>query len=126
MGHRVDEGLLERRPGRMITPRITRPAFPPGYVDHPTSEVAWDYVVGQLTDALHYWVCSTRLDGRPHVVPRWCAYIDGRIYYDGSPETQHARNIKHNPNVAFHLEDGEKAIILEGTSAEAGKPDPEL
>jgi len=111
----------------MIAPKVvTRPSFPKGYVDHPTSEVPWEYVVEQLTEALHYWVCTTRPDGRPHVVPRWCVYLDGRIYYDGSPETQHARNIMKNPNVALHLENGEKAIILEGTSAEAGKPEPEF
>jgi hypothetical protein len=110
----------------MIEPRVTRPKFPPGYVDHPVAEVPWEYVAGQLTEARHYWVCSTRPDGRPHVVPRWCVYMDGKIYYDGSPQTRHAQNIAQNPNVAVHLEDGERAIILEGTSAEAGKPEAGL
>jgi hypothetical protein len=110
----------------MKQPRVTRPAFPPGYVDHPTSEVAWEYVAQQLTESLHYWLCTTRPDGRPHVVPRWCVYIDGLIYYDGSPKTVHAQNMAKNPNVALHLEDGEKAIILEGTSSPAGKPEREL
>src|SRR5512143_414032 len=106
----------------MNQPKVMRPEFPPGYVDHPISEVPWEYVVGQLTEARNYWLCSTRPDGRPHVVPRWCVYLDGKIYYDGSSETRHALNIKLNPNVAIHLEDGSKAIILEGVSAEAGKP----
>jgi hypothetical protein len=48
--------------------------------------------------------------------------VDGKIYYDGSPETLHARNIMQNPNVSLHLESGEKAIILEGISAPAEKP----
>lgn len=110
----------------MIQPRVTRPQFPPGYADNPTSEVPWEYVAEQLTQARHYWLCSTRPDGRPHVVPRWCIYLDGRIYYDGSDRTRHARNIAQNPNVAVHLEDGEKAIILEGTAAPAGRPAPDL
>lgn len=110
----------------MDQPKVTRPEFPPGYVDHPISEVSWEYVVEQLTIAKNYWLCSTRPDGRPHVVPRWCVYLDGKLYYDGSSETRHARNIKLNPNVAIHLEDGWKAIILEGVSGEAGKPAPDL
>ena len=110
----------------MTNPRITRPTFPPGYVDNPTSEVSWEYVVERLTDARHYWLCSTRPDGRPHVVPRWCVFVDGKIYYDGSSQTRHARNIAENPNIALHLEDGEKAIILEGIAAPAGKPSPSL
>ena len=92
----------------MNQPKVTRPDFPPGYVDHPTGEVPWEYVAAQLTGARHYWLCSTRPDGRPHVVPRWCVYLDGRIYYDGSSETRHAQNIALNPHVALHLEDGDE------------------
>ena len=65
-------------------------------------------------------------NGRPHCVPRWAVYLDGKIYYDGSPETRHARNIIENPHVSLHLESGSQAIILEGTSQPAGKPSAEL
>jgi hypothetical protein len=106
----------------MQPPKITRPDFPPGYVDSPKSEMTWESVAGQLREARHYWLCSVRPDGRPHCVPRWCVYLDGRIYYDGSPETRHARNIALNPQVALHLESGAQAVILEGRSAPAGKP----
>jgi nitroimidazol reductase NimA-like FMN-containing flavoprotein (pyridoxamine 5'-phosphate oxidase superfamily) len=110
----------------MDSPKITRPTFPPGYVDKPVSFLTWDWVAAQLTESKHYWLCSVRPDGRPHVVPRWCVYLDGKIYYDGSPETRHARNIENNPHVSLHLESGSEAIILEGTAAPAGKPSPEL
>jgi hypothetical protein len=112
--------------------KITRPKFPKGYVDKPLSYLTWDWVAAQLTEAKHYWICSVRPptpeapDGRPHVVPRWCVYVDGKIYYDGSPETRHAINISSNPNVSVHLESGWEAIILEGTSKMAERPSPEL
>ena len=106
--------------------KITRPDFPKGYVDKPVSFLTWDWVAAQLTESKHYWLCSVRPDGRPHVVPRWCVYLDGKIYYDGSPETRHSRNIELNPNVSVHLESGAEAIILEGTSRPAEKPSPEL
>jgi hypothetical protein len=108
------------------TPKITRPKFPPGYVDKPTSFLTWDWVAAQLTESKHYWLCSVRPSGRPHAIPRWCVYVDEKIYYDGSSETIHARNIEKNPHVSLHLESGTEVIILEGTAAPAGKPSPKL
>jgi hypothetical protein len=60
------------------------------------------------------------------VVPRWAVFIDGKIYYDGSPETRHSRNIESNPNTSINLESGTEAIMLEGKSVPAEKPSPEL
>ena len=116
----------------MQTPIITRPKFPKGYADNPASYVTWDWVAEQLASAKHYWLCSVRppssdaQGGRPHVVPRWGVFIDNKFYYDGSPETQHSQNIEKNPNVALHLESGEKAIIMEGASQAAEKPEPDF
>lgn len=107
----------------MKTLKISRPKLPQGYADNPTSYVEWEWVAAQLTQSRNYWLCSVRADGRPHVVPRWGAFLDGRFYYDGSPETRHARNITDNPHVTLHLEDGYKVVIMEGTSKPAGKPD---
>jgi pyridoxamine 5'-phosphate oxidase-like protein len=112
--------------------KITRPKFPEGYVDKPVAFLTWDWVTKRLTEAKHYWLCSVRPPtpedpgGRPHVVPRWCVYVDGKLYYDGSPETRHSHNIEQNPNVAVHLENGWEAVILEGTARAAEKPSPEL
>ena len=102
--------------------KITRPTFPPGYVDKPTSFLTWDWVATQLTESKNYWLCSVR----PHVVPRWAVFVEGKIYYDGSPETRHARNIESNPNITVNLESGTQAIMLEGTSVPAEKPSREL
>ena len=112
--------------GEMEPTKISRPDFPKGYVDKPVSLLAWDWVATRLTESKHYWLCSVRPNGCPHVVPRWCVYVDGKIYYDGSPETRHAINIQSNPNVSLHLESGWEAIILEGTARPAEKPSPEL
>jgi hypothetical protein len=106
--------------------KITRPIFPRGYVDKPVSFVTWDWVAAQLTESKNYWLCSVRPNGQPHVVPRWAVYVDGKIYYDGSPDTRHARNLESNPDISVHLESGSQAIILEGISGPAGKPSPEL
>ncbi len=109
----------------MSDPQVTRPLFPEGYVDHPGKLLAWKTVEKTFAKAKHYWLCTTRPDGRPHAAPIWGVWIDGRAYFDGSPQTRHARNIKENPRVVWHLESGRKPIVLEGTAAEI-KPAPEL
>jgi hypothetical protein len=81
----------------MAEPKVTRPHFPPGYVDHPSGHVAWAWVEERLDQAVHYWLCTVRPDGRPHAVPKWAVWVDGSIYFDGSPETLHARNLARNP-----------------------------
>jgi hypothetical protein len=112
--------------------KITRPKFPKGYVDKPISYLTWDWVSTRLTESIHYWMCSVRPPtpgapgGRPHVVPRWAVFVDSKIYYDGSPETRHSRNIELNPFISVHLESGAEAILLEGRAEPAGKPSPDL
>lgn len=110
----------------MNPPKITRPKFPKGYVEKPTSYLTWDWVAAQLTESKHYWLCSVRPNQHPHVVPRWGVFVDNQFYYDGSPETRHARNIMENPHITLNLESGSQAVIMEGISRPAGKPSSEL
>ena len=110
----------------MNQPQITRPHFPEGYVDNPQAFVAWSYVEQRLTSAKNYWLCSTRPNGHPHAVPKWAVWVGDKIYFDGSPETRHARNIARNPQVTLHLESGDDVIIVEGEARMLPKPLPEL
>jgi nitroimidazol reductase NimA-like FMN-containing flavoprotein (pyridoxamine 5'-phosphate oxidase superfamily) len=109
----------------MVAPVVTRPRFPKGYVDKPTGLLAWKRVERQIASATHYWLCSMRPNGRPHSIPKWAVWVDGRLYFDGSPETRHAKNIAQNPFVSVHLESGEKAVIMDGTAREM-KPSQDL
>ncbi len=109
----------------MPVPRVARPHFPKGYVDNPRALLSWDAVEQELAKARHYWLCSTRSDGRPHAVPIWGAWSGNRFYFDGSPQTLQARNISQNPHVCLHLESGEHAVILDGTAGQI-KPPKEL
>ncbi len=110
----------------MSGPPFTRPRFPSGYVEHPKSFVPWSRVERKLTAARVYWLCTVRPDGRPHAVPKWGVWLDGRIYFDGSPETRHARNLARNPSVCLHLESGTDVVVVEGTGRAASRPSPEL
>lgn len=106
----------------MSVRRTGRPEMPEGYgVVDSGPMLEWETVEARLVASIHYWLGTTRPDGRPHVVPRWGVWVDERFFYDGSPETRHARNLTANPNCALHLEDGLEVTIVEGVSV---VPDP--
>ena len=106
--------------------KTLRPTLPKGYVDNPISEVSWEHVEKRLIDSVNYWLCTVRPNGAPHVVPRWGAWMDGKLYYDGSSQTRHARNLEANPHVSLHLESGNDVVIMDGESAPAPKPSHEF
>jgi len=92
--------------------------MPEGYGVPETDDglIEWSDVERRLVEAPQYWMSTTRPDGRPHVVPRWGAWLDDALYYDGSPATVHARNLGANPGCVLHIGDGWESIIVEGVS----------
>lgn len=109
-------------------PSRDRPEMPQGYgvPESPDGLLDWSDVEARLTESPQYWMATTRPGGRPHVVPRWGVWLDGRLWYDGSPTTVHARNLALNPACTLHLEDGWKAVIVDGTSRPAEPPGIDL
>ena len=112
----------------MVQPSRDRPQVPDGYgvPDGDGGVLEWSTVENRLSAAVHYWMATTRPDGRPHVVPRWGVWMDGRFWYDGAPDTIHVRNLNANPACVLHLEDGRRAVIVEGRSEAADPPGAEL
>ena len=110
----------------MAQPKITRPHFPKGYVDNPKAILPWSHVVEKLSQAINYWTCSVKPNGRPHAIPRWAVMVGDKIYYDGSPETRHAKNISKNPYVTLQLEDGSDVVIVNGKVVELREASLEL
>jgi nitroimidazol reductase NimA-like FMN-containing flavoprotein (pyridoxamine 5'-phosphate oxidase superfamily) len=105
-------------------PDRARPAMPDGYGLPATEDgmLTWADVEARLVAAPVYWLATVRLDGTPHVVPRWGVWLDHRFWYDGAATTRHARNLTGNPACALHLESGTEAVIVEGTSAPTRAP----
>jgi hypothetical protein len=76
--------------------------------------MSWSVVEERLAASPNYWLATVRPDGRPHVAPIWGVWVDGALYFDGSPKTRWARNIAISPAVSVNLENGNDAVILEG------------
>jgi len=111
-------GFLKRV---LPVPPAERPSFSNDYgVDTGTSEelLPWSYVEAQMTAARNYWVCSTRTDGRPHAMPVWGVWLDGRIYFGTSRNSVKGRNLAANPEAVVHAESGDDVVIFEGRVVE--------
>jgi hypothetical protein len=80
----------------------------------------WAWAVRQLTDARHYWIGTTRPDGRPHSRPVWGVWFDNRLYF--STGSLAAQNLASNAEITVHVETASgEAVIVEGTAEEATK-----
>jgi nitroimidazol reductase NimA-like FMN-containing flavoprotein (pyridoxamine 5'-phosphate oxidase superfamily) len=102
-----------------------RPALPRDYgvPEHDEGLLDWSWAVERLAQAKNYWFSTTRPDGRPHAMPAWAAWVDGALYFDGSPETRRGRNLAQNPSIVIHLESGDEVVIVEGEAIYTGKPE---
>lgn len=109
-------------------PTTDRPQMPEGYgvPDTDGGLLDWAQVEARLVSSEQYWLATTRPDGRPHVVPRWGVWLDDRLWYDGSPDTLHVRNLAAHSACVLHLEDGWQSVIVEGNSAPATPPGVEF
>ncbi len=102
-------------------PQRGRPRMPRSYGISKTTSgtLGWDWAVERLEGARTYWICTTRPDGRPHVMPVWAVWLDGAVYFATGRTTRKARNLVADPRIAVHLESGDEVVILEGIAREA-------
>ena len=79
-------------------------------------------MISKLEDQQNIWFSSVRADGRPHLVPVWFVWFEGKIYIGTDPKSVKVKNIAANPKVALALEDGSKPVICEGTARPLEQP----
>ena len=75
----------------------------------------WSFVEERMKSSRNYWIGTTGPAGKPHVVPVWGVWLDGKLCCGGGPDTRWSRNLASDPRVVIHLESGDEAVIMEGT-----------
>jgi len=63
------------------------------------------------------WLASfvtVDVENKPHVVPVWFTYDDGKVHVQTDRKSVKVRNIKRNNNVALAVYGGEETVIIRG------------
>jgi Pyridoxamine 5'-phosphate oxidase len=103
-------------------PRADR-AHVPGY-GIPTSTdglLTWSWAVERLERAITYALATASVDGIPHLIPIWGAWVDDRWYVEGG-DTRWQRNLRANPRMVIQVEQGDDVVIVEGPATELVAP----
>jgi len=102
----------------MPDPTASRP-YMPGYgISESTAGLLpWSWAQERLENSRNYWVATSHLDGRPHLMPVWAVWLDDALYFSTARTSRKARNLFANPNCSVSTEHGNEAVILEGAVA---------
>ncbi|HZP28694.1 MAG TPA: pyridoxamine 5'-phosphate oxidase family protein [Acidimicrobiia bacterium] len=76
----------------------------------------WSWAAERLARARHYWISTTRADGRPHSRPVWGVWLGDTFAF--STGSIAARNLVRSDEISVHVEnDAGEVVIVEGTAA---------
>jgi nitroimidazol reductase NimA-like FMN-containing flavoprotein (pyridoxamine 5'-phosphate oxidase superfamily) len=64
--------------------------------------------------ASHYWIATTRADGRPHVMGVGLVWDDGMFYMASGPGTQKSKNLARDPRCMVSIAAPGIDIVAEG------------
>jgi Pyridoxamine 5'-phosphate oxidase len=100
-------------------PRATRPHIPGyGISQGRKGMLPWKWAEQRLAKARTYWVSTVRPDQRPHTMPIWGHWMDGKFWFSSGRETRKVRNLATNPNVVITAEVGKDDVVIEGVAQE--------
>lgn len=90
----------------------------PGYgIKSDTTDLqSWSRFEERAAVSRNYWIATVGDDGRPHVMPVWGLWLDGRVYFSTDPSSRKGRNLRARPDVVVHLESGDDVVIIEGVA----------
>jgi PPOX class probable F420-dependent enzyme len=101
----------------MADPRADRPSMP-GYGVVPADEgsglLSWTEAERRLTVAHDYWCATVCPDGRPHVMPVWGVWLDGRLWFSSGLRSRKARNLAADPRCTVTTDDARDPLVVEG------------
>jgi PPOX class probable F420-dependent enzyme len=100
-------------------PTADRP-FMPGYGILPAEAgsglLPWTEAERRLTVSHDYWCATVCPDGRPHVMPVWGVWDDGRLWFSSGLRSRKARNLAADPRCTLTTDDARDPVVLEGVA----------
>ncbi len=71
----------------------------------------------RLRSSHSYWIATCRPEGRPHLMPVWGVWLDGRFFFSSSRQSVKAHNLATAPEIAVATDNPDEAVMLEGVAA---------
>src|SRR5215218_1904364 len=94
--------------------------YMPGYGVLPETEgsglITWAEAERRLTVSHDYWCATVRPDGRPHVMPVWGVWLDGRLWFSSGLQSRKARNLAADRRCTVTTDDARLPVVVEGTA----------
>jgi nitroimidazol reductase NimA-like FMN-containing flavoprotein (pyridoxamine 5'-phosphate oxidase superfamily) len=101
-------------------PQAGRP-FAPGYglAEDAKGLLPWTWVAKQMAACHTFWVATIHAShARPHVMPVWGVWVDDSFYFSTGRKSRKGQNLAANPACTVTNDDGEEAVIVEGSAEE--------
>ena len=100
-------------------PKAGRP-FAPGYglAEDAKGLLSWTWVAKKMGDCRTFWVATVHPSNRPHVMPVWGVWVDDAFCFSTGRKSRKGRNLAANPACTVMNDDGEEAVIVEGSAEE--------
>lgn len=107
------------------TPTADRPEMP-GYGIVPAGAggglLPWSWAAERLERAHHYWVATTRPDGRPHLAAVWGVWDGEAFCFSTGGRSRKARNLAAQARCVVTPEYAGEAVVLEGIAERVTDP----
>jgi PPOX class probable F420-dependent enzyme len=98
----------------------------PGYgilpADQGSGLLSWAEAERRLTASHDYWVATVRPDGRPHVMPVWGVWEDGRLWFSSGRRSRKARDIEADPRCTVTTDDARNPVVVDGAAFRVTRP----
>jgi PPOX class probable F420-dependent enzyme len=62
------------------------------------------------------WIATARPDGRPHLIPIWFVWHDGKVWICTPRGSQKIKNLQKNAAISLSLENGTSPVVIEGAA----------
>jgi len=96
---------LEPTPEQLSSPRGT-----------PLTTLTWADVRTRVSEAEDFLLATTDPDGRPHVVPVLCVWLDGAVCFVTFRQSRKTRNLVQNNGCAVTVPGDDLDVVIEGTA----------
>jgi len=103
-------------------PKADRP-FAPGYGIAEAKKgkglLPWAWVTRRMTACRTFWLATIHSrETRPHVMPVWGVWVDDAFFFSTGRKSRKGQNLAANPACTITNDDGEEAVVVEGTAAQ--------